>query len=495
MRYWGIDIGSTALKAVEITRSWQGTRVTRCEIRPFSAEGNRREFTRQAIQEIFPPGDRRGKAIFLCVPSHRTMVRRRKLPFQDRRRNLKVVKFEAEPLLPLPIEEILVDFYPIREKGEGEEALIFAVPKRDLEETLSLLQGVGIEPEAVIPEAAALFSMVKHSGEEISLGPGALLDMGQEKNTLIVWEKGRLAMTRSIPLLSYCSRDATLPSGGWAAPLLHRLADEVKRSLLSYESIEGSGRIERIWISGGGAYLPEVGSILTEKTGRSAEPFRLEQHSSFMLREVPAEEPMVLAAAIGAALFGSSGEADQLNLRQEEFTSGGKIQKEKNRLKLLVAYGIILIGIAIGAFGTRLYLKEKKYQELKAEVRQEFVQANPGVKKIVNEVQQMRNRLQEEKARLMTMGGLIGGGAPLEILRDLSILTEPGWKIRVTELTIAADTVELSGEADSFDAVNRFKAALEQLAAFKAVQLKTARSSTLENVVEFKLEIARRGEA
>jgi Tfp pilus assembly protein PilN len=79
----------------------------------------------------------------------------------------------------------------------------------------------------------------------------------------------------------------------------------------------------------------------------------------------------------------------------------------------------------------------------------------------------------------------------LEILRELSGMVEPAWKLRVTDLVLDPEAVEINGEADSFDTVNRFKSKLDRSPLYKEVQLKTARASTLENVVEFKFQMKR----
>ena len=139
-----------------------------------------------------------------------------------------------------------------------------------------------------------------------------------------------------------------------------------------------------------------------------------------------------------------------------------------------------------------LYLQEKRYGNLKTEIRKEFLQAQPGVKKVVSEIQQMRALVREEKARLDALGGTSAAGSPLEIMRELSLMLEPAWKVRVTELIVDPETVEVNGEAHSFDAVNQLKAKLDRSSLYREVQLKTARASSLENVIEFKLQMKRR---
>ena len=49
----------------------------------------------------------------------------------------------------------------------------------------------------------------------------------------------------------------------------------------------------------------------------------------------------------------------------------------------------------------------------------------------------------------------------------------------------------MAGEADSFDAVNQLKTKLDRSPQYKEVQLRTARASGLENVIEFKLQMKR----
>jgi general secretion pathway protein L len=160
-------------------------------------------------------------------------------------------------------------------------------------------------------------------------------------------------------------------------------------------------------------------------------------------------------------------------------------------MALLLSYGIMLALLGIAAFGADLYLKERRYQDLRADIRKEFTQAQPGVKKVVNEVQQMKTLVQEERARVNALGGLSKAASPLEILREFSTAIEPGWKVRVTDLVVEPESIEVSGEADSFETINRLKSRLDKSPLYKEVQLKTARAGTVENVVEFKLQMKR----
>ena len=495
---WGLDIGSTGIKAVELTRTLRGHRVTQYAYLPIGVlnlEG-RREKELEGLRKIFPNGEKGKEGLILSVASHRTMVHRLSLPFQDRKRNQQVVKFEVEPLLPFPAEQAVVDFYAPKQKENGNSALVFAVPKGEMKEQLSLVQEAGLDPESVVGEAMALFWVVKNLGLSAS---GALLDLGHEKATMIAWEGETLALVRSIPIAgAILSRvpggplEAGPPeNGSLVFSTLERLADEVQRTLISYEGGGEGHSVENIFLTGGGAGLPGVEKILSAELKRPVAILDIAKEKPSLLGNVPQEYHNLLTVALGAAFWGTVQEEERINFRQEEFVSLGKARRMKTRMTLLFTYVGILAILGIAAFSTSLYLKEKRYQYLRTEVRKEFLQAQPGVKNVVNEVQQMKELVREEKARVDALGGSADAGSPLEMIRDLSTMIEPKWKVRVTELVMEPEGVELAGEADSFDTVNQLKSKLDHSALYKEVQLKTAQASSLENIIEFKFQMKR----
>ena len=507
-KIWGLDLGSTCIKAVELTRTLQGHRVLQYAFLPVRS-GKREEYL-QGLRKILPEGEKGKEGIVVPIASHRLMVHRVPLPFQERNKNRQVVKFEVEPLLPIPVEQAVVDFYTPPEREDGNIALVFAVRKEELQERLSLLQDAGLDPESVVSEGMALFWMVKHLKKSAS--PSALLDVGHEKTTMIVWKGETLGLVRSIPIAGAAvsqalergvkisprdDKDLKERKGDSAqeqeaiAVALGCLADEVRRTFIPYESGPEGQPVENVFLTGGSAALPGIEKILSGLLGKPVTILHVADHLPSLLRDVPPETHHALTVALGASFWGWVGEAERINFRQEEFASSKKAKKVKARLTLLLSYIAVLAFLAIASFSTNLYLKEKRYQDLKAEIRKEFLQAQPGLKKVVNEVQQMKNLVREERTRLDALGGLSIANSPLEILREMSMMIEPTWKVRITDLVMDPEAVEVNGEADSFDTVNRFKSKLDQSPLYKEVQLKTARASTLENVVEFKFQMKR----
>ncbi len=490
---WGLDIGSTGIRAIELTRTWNSYRVTDYRFRPLDPAGGEDQDIEvlQALREMFPEGIKR-KGFVIPIASHRTMVHKIPLPFKERKKNLRIVKYEIEPLLPVPAEQVVVDFYSLKVDQGDHPALVFAAPKEHLRHKLSLVKEAGLDPESLIPEAMALFWAMKYLDKALTVDPGGLLDVGHKKTTLIVWCDGVLVLARSIPIGGeevWQSRGTGRPE---ASPTLSRLAGEVLRTLMALESEAPAQTVSRIFLTGGLTALPGAEAILENHIQREVRILDPIHRVPGLHQAVPEGHQQVLTVALGAALWGAAPESERLNFRQEELISSQKVRREKSRVHLLLAYGIILALLAMGGLFTNLYLQERKYRELKKEIRQEFSQALPGVKKIVNEVQQMKTFVQEEKARVVALGGMGNENSPLEILREISTIFDPNWKVKLTELTIDSEGVEVNGEADSFDTINQLKSRLDRSSLYQDVQLKAARASNLENIIEFRIQMKRR---
>jgi type IV pilus assembly protein PilM len=511
IRTWGLEFGSSGIKMVELTKTWRGERVTNYGFFPTPAR-EKEERQREQIQRMNEMLTRGGKGedeVILAAGSHQTMVHRIALPFAERKKNLRIIKFEMEPLLPLPIDQVVVDFFPLGKGTNGREALTFAVPKEVLRDQMALLREGGLDPETILPEALALYRAVRHFQVHSRDGAAALLDIGHEKTTMIIWRRDTLELTRSIAVagaslnralkrslnLAIEEAAALKEKGGGEEgkqairETLLRLAEEVRRTLTAYES-GGEGRsIQKVLLTGGSATLPGIQDILEEELNKPVAPLDLAGEDPSRLGDIPRQIHPILTVALGAALWGAY--PQQVNFRQEEFAPRKKAQRTKTRKNLLIAYGVILGGLGTAIWASNLYWQEQRFQDLKSEIRKEFMQAQPGVRKVVNEIQQMKVLVRDERAKVDALGGLSGTRSPLELIRELSLLIEPNMRVRVTEIVLDPESVEVSGEADSFETVNRIKAKLDQSSFFKQVELKTARASSLENVFEFKFQMKR----
>ncbi len=112
---------------------------------------------------------------------------------------------------------------------------------------------------------------MKYTGENIASGCGALLDVGLEKTTMIIWAEGALVLARAIPIAGLALTEEP-QSPGQNSPF-HSLADEVQRSLLAYESGEGARAVENIFLTGGGSGASEHRADLGGADPETISPF------------------------------------------------------------------------------------------------------------------------------------------------------------------------------------------------------------------------------
>src|ERR687896_277211 len=118
----GVDLGSTALKAVELRGTWKGFEVVKAVERRLPAENGSPcppEQVAQALAELLSAHAIKAAHVVSALPAHATFVRNLPLPFRDARKIREVLKFEMEPHIPYAVEDVVVDFAKARDTDAG----------------------------------------------------------------------------------------------------------------------------------------------------------------------------------------------------------------------------------------------------------------------------------------------------------------------------------------------------------------------------------------
>jgi len=122
-------------------------------------------------------------AFVLCASTTYSVVRTLRVGLKGRRRVAAAVPFELEPYLAFPIDDLLVDFTVVAERGGETEVLAVGSRRELLDEQLAILEAAGVEAEAVVSIApgvavkAALTPVNEsdHDGDSIANAPSASL--------------------------------------------------------------------------------------------------------------------------------------------------------------------------------------------------------------------------------------------------------------------------------------------------------------------------------
>src|SRR5512145_2303646 len=148
----GLDIGSESVKAVLATpKSRTDVRVLAQSIVRFEGTGDLEAVLKKTAETILPQTSSRPSCV-VSVPASDIMFRQIHLPFSDENKIKKTLPFELEPLLPMPVEEVVADYIPLPAGG----LLAAACSRERIRKVISLVEANLGDVAAIDVAAAAL---------------------------------------------------------------------------------------------------------------------------------------------------------------------------------------------------------------------------------------------------------------------------------------------------------------------------------------------------
>lgn len=548
----GLDIGESAVKGVRIARTLRGLRLVDAFERKVERRGERgrgdlpNDGQIEALRQLRSEGKiRPGERVAVALPGHLVSTREITLPFTDPKRLRQVVPFEVEGQLPFDLEEIVIDYQPLRqgatsdlrvksaagpgkpESTESSHLLVSAVPKAALRRYLSALQSVGIDPAWVGVDALSLYTFYQQftqssngerkrsaaAGEDQS--EHLLIDLGASKTVLCGLRGGAthaslLQWVRTFPIGSDDFTEALRQEGGLSWDEAEKRKEEVDLSVPSRTPIAESVHkgvaawlieIEKSLSLAGGAeassrasfYLCGGGGQLRGLKERVAQTLQMtpEAPNEYMPPIAGLDAAHLSTAlpryaeALGLALSPMQG--TQINFRQGEFVFGKESIERRHRLASVGLVSLLLLGLMGGDFYLHYHQKEKKFQELKQELRSEFTKTFPQTKNVSNEVEQTRAAINERKKSAEFLG--VGGESPLEVLKGVTAGIPMEIRIDVTDMVIDGNKIRIEAQTDSYDSVDRIRGGLMKAGRFQEVNVSDAKISADQTKVSFRIQL------
>lgn len=282
----GLDIGTSAVKAVELTDTAGNLEVTGFgQIELASDDATAKA---NAVAELMREGGFRSRRVVtslsgkMVIVRYLTMVRMN----DDELRN--AIAFEAGKYVPFPLEECVIDCQRIEgaadRAGQGNMTVLFVAAKRSqVAEHLSLIQSAGVTPEIVDIDAFALSNawVLTNPPESPDGKPRsvAFVDVGAQKTSLNITIGDTSLFTREIYYAGNDFTQAIARRMSIEAPEAEEVKrnpgeheDAVRETVLStiddlgneirlsfdYFQNQFEREIDEIRLSGGGARLPII---------------------------------------------------------------------------------------------------------------------------------------------------------------------------------------------------------------------------------------------
>jgi len=427
------------------------------------------ERIQEELKRLFQEGGFKREMIVTSLPSSKAFIREISLPLSHLKKVEKIIKYQMEPYLPCPVEDVLVDFlYPGADGG----VLTFGVEKRYLAEHLALLSGAGIEPDAVTLDDIALFSLYlyKHGGE--SEQPVAIVNQDGESLVVQIIHRKRLDFIRIVP------------------DDVDQLADtfrfyRMKRPGLSLGAIYFAGN--------GSSEAHEKAQALESKTSIKTMVWRpFDEMRDRLDKTISLLQPK-LGVPLGLAIGAVYPPEKSLDLRREEFLP--KTYLNLRRMFQFMGAGLLLLAVLLTVnVYQKSYYQERQHNRLQAQVRQVFTEAFPdAAQRMVRgqEVAQLEQKIAEEMSQYQGLEEAAGREKILEVLLSLSRIISEDPDVQIENASVEGKDIRIDGRTASFEAVDRLTGRLTKAGQFKNIKLVGARMDKKDNAVTFNFALER----
>ena len=189
----GLDISQDSITAVQILSGLKGYQVTACAQVVIDEDGG----LEGALKELFEQTDLRSDTYLTSIPAEHVSYRNLQMPFSEPKKIKQTLPFEIETVVPFPIEDLVVDFTVV-DRSDKSEILGASVSKAYVAEYLARLQAYGIDPEVLDIRCVPTVSWLIR--QEETPESGLLLEIGVERNMMILYLKRRIALIRTFAL-------------------------------------------------------------------------------------------------------------------------------------------------------------------------------------------------------------------------------------------------------------------------------------------------------
>ncbi|MEK4519843.1 pilus assembly protein PilM [Paenibacillus sp. FSL H8-0122] len=310
----------------------------------------------------------RGKRISLSIPPSQIIIRKMSIPSTNPKQVEQLVKLEVETGMHLPFESPVYDYVTIDVDEENSHLLVFAAPRKPIQDYIDVLEGAGLRV-ATVEIAATTLARSLTIGRKAEFEDTMLINIEQNVLDVYMFRSGNPVFIRTINQMDLNSgvqpsiqagidyvREAAATSTGMAGGLLApgrmlEITAEISRMLnfYQYSLHDGSTRIQSVLITG----PLQIRNQLLEELQQSLTELEVATIGLEDVRGDSAPDPELndYRVAAGAAL-------------QDSNTLAVNLLPREDREAILFPYvAVALVGIwLIGAVGVGIFFATNKGQ-------------------------------------------------------------------------------------------------------------------------------------
>jgi type IV pilus assembly protein PilM len=296
-RYVTLDIGSSALKLLEVEGSSTAVTVRTAGIAPLPASAVQNNMIVEpdgvagVIRGLMRKLGISAKEAVTAVPGPAVIIKKLQLPTQSPNELENSVLFEAGNFIPESLENVNLDYMvtDVLEKERQFEVLLVAVKRDIINSYTGTLQLAGLEPVVVDVDYFALENMYELNYPPSENQVVALVNIGARYSCMNILRGGRSTFTGDVPVGGKEFNDALVRNLGVSPgeaesiklgthpshpvdqiepvlqPVKEFLAEEIHRALSFFWTAATDEQISSILLSGGTSRVPGLVNLLSER--------------------------------------------------------------------------------------------------------------------------------------------------------------------------------------------------------------------------------------
>lgn len=221
----------------------------------------------------------------VSLPESKSFVRVIQIPQMSDSEAQNAVPVEAESFIPLPVDQVYLDWQKIGNLGDKMNILIIASPREFVDRYLSVLEDAGIKVAILEVESQSCLRAVLPAGSKETV---LVVDLDAYRSSLIMVEDGSLQFTSTVPIAGNSFTEAIAKILGVSnskaedikkkigiantadypniktalLPILNNLTAEIK-NILRFHAEHSDKQAARIILTGGSARLKNLLEFLT----------------------------------------------------------------------------------------------------------------------------------------------------------------------------------------------------------------------------------------
>ena len=342
----GLDIGSSAIKLVQVKASKGGNQLVNFGIEPVPPQSivdgsvMNASAIAESITSLFAQLKIRQKDVAIAIAGHSVIIKKISVPVMSRDELDEQIHWEAEHHIPFAKDDVEIDHQILDSQASNNQmdVLLVAAKKEVVSDYAEAAREASLNP-VVVDVAAFTLQNCFELNYGMQMETVALLNVGASISTLNIVSGGNSDFTRDVTIggdtfteeiqkqlgIGYEEAEAFKCGGTAGDEVIPRevddilqqqsetIAGEFQRSFDFYLATTAEGQIDRLFLSGGSARVPALAQAIENRSRIPVEmldPFRSIRvdEDTFDMDYVRAQAPMA-AVATGLAL---RAEADNL---------------------------------------------------------------------------------------------------------------------------------------------------------------------------------------